>query len=70
VKKSRRRPTLPKFIQITAAEVVFEDTARSYHTSLYALDEVGWVWQYEFDHSVWVPLSPKRNASFRSDEET
>jgi len=47
-----------KFVQITAAEAS-EDFAR-----VYALDESGRVWEYDFNHRRWHVLEEARDPIF------
>ena len=47
-----------KFIQITAAQVS-ESFAR-----IYALDESGRVWEYDFNHRRWHALEEAREPMF------
>lgn len=60
----------PKFVHLAVGKVLHEDSqVLTPLTSLFALDAEGGVWQYEFEHSMWVQLASKRNPNSFYDED-
>jgi len=54
IEKEEARPPAPKFVQIATVSIPDE------HSLLYALDETGQVWEFDFSHREWDPISGRR----------